>query len=88
MIIKRNGKEIELTEQEMEKAYEIMREKYDMEFIKYHVSDFLCDEEEKLSDDESFLEDVVLAFREFVEKFNRDYDCLAEAVNACLEERE
>ena len=71
MIIIRDGKKIELTSEEMIKAYYEQQHKWDMEYIAYDIPSLLEKEEsnmtKRLRSDEEFCDKVAHRFRKYLE---------------------
>ena len=84
MKIVRDGKEIELTKDEIFKAYLEQESMYDIENIEENMSNFLSEDEyEILKDKETFISDAASLLRLNQDKYDMSYEC---ALNDAFEQ--
>lgn len=75
MKIVRDGKEIELTKEELLEAYEEQQEIYDTDCIKRGIENYLEEYEyEMLKDNEDFIQEAASEFRTNIDKWGMEYD--------------
>ena len=75
MKIVRDGKEIELTKEELRQAYEEQEEIYDIACIKRGIENYLEEDEyEMLKDNEEFIQEAAWELRRNIDKWGMEYD--------------
>ena len=76
MKIVRDGKEIELTKDEIFNAYLEQESMYDIENIEQNMGNFLTEDEyEVLKDKEIFISEAASALRLNQDKYDMNYEC-------------
>lgn len=75
MKIIRNGKEFELTKDELFQAYYEQQELFDVENIEMNLDTYLDEDEyELLKNNKEFIEEAAYQLRRNQDKYNMDYD--------------
>lgn len=75
MKIVRDGKEIELTKEELRQAYEEQEEIYDIECIRRGIENYLEEYEyEILKDNEDFIQEAAWELRRNIDKYDMSFD--------------
>ena len=90
MIIIRDGKEIELTADEMRQAYYECQSKWDLAFIREEMEYVIESEDDELvalaercRKDEDYAERVALRYREYADEYpsgDAEWDCIVDAL--------